>query len=227
MAVTWAGKGGASTWDLTDIHHNGFLTNGSEERCVPNPLAPQGPLEEAAELSRAACIKGKTRAKEAIRPVSLNTLGWCGFPNPTHRAKAPLKLSQVVTPWPGQPISLRAWDWMDCLLPKRAKNSARSAISLWEGRFYQSTPPPPLLLILSVPQRERGQKTGSAEPLDQIKALSTLWFSLHNSLTCRVSHQSVSESRSTAGSGDGLPQGSSDQGTQRRPCSHFQNDTLS
>lgn len=84
------------------------------------------------------------------------------------------------------------------------------------------TPPWPLLLILSVPQRERGTKDIQHETSEPHQGLSVHWGSsyitLKYPLTCPVASQSASEVRNMAASGDRIPRVHSDQGGREVPA---------
>lgn len=208
----------------------GFDTSGSHhewERCGPESgywdrelwMVP-GTLRSLHELGADQCEgAGATDPK----PAPPHTHRRCGFPGPHLQSHSPL-CHGVRKAQPGLSIScLKAWYWMDCLLPKNAKDSAKSAISIWEANSPQiMTPPWPLLLILSVPHRERGTQDIQHETSEPHRGLSVHWGSsyitLKYPLTCPVASQSASEVRNMAASGGRIPQAHSDQGGREVPA---------
>lgn len=125
----------------------------------------------------------------------------------------------------------RAWHWMNCFLPKNAKDSAKSAISIWEAKFspnHDTTMTSPLNPFST--SKGKGDKRHTAWNLwTTSRAFSTLRVILYNPKIptnmssqfskCRLGEEHGSIRR-RAPSGPQWP------GRQRRPRSHSQQDTV-
>lgn len=136
-------------------HRTAAWTGTTEEVTEPSKICVQGAAFQVWRL-------GSNRPNPAL----LNTPGQHGFPD----ADLQSRRGGPSLAWPGQPAPQRAWYWTNCFLPKRAKDSAKSAISIWEVRFSQNTTPLPLLLYFFQYLKGRGrQKTCSTRPLNRIK----------------------------------------------------------
>lgn len=119
-------------------------------RVWPTELLPEQGLQmKLGNSPRSACIEGQTSVKvwKQSAQTQLHSTPQDGMASliQTYRAKGP---SEVESRGPNM-----AWpthSFKGLTLPKRAKASAKSAISIWKVRFSQNVTllSPPLLLIL-------------------------------------------------------------------------------
>lgn len=169
----WCGQGVHlhGIW-YTGTHHRGFLTDWSRKGCDPQNCylnrdhrRSYGTLQDLRARGSLPSVKAWKQSPKPSFTQHPGTarLPWC-------RPSEPKRRTQPGLAWPGQPTPRRARYWTNCFLPKRAKDSAKSAISIWEVRFSQNTTPLPLLLYSFQYLKGRGrQKTCSTRPLNRIK----------------------------------------------------------
>lgn len=232
----WAGQGLAFPRDLTPRHPSQWFPDKLEWGGMwPTELHPaQGLLNEILELSQICLHCGG-------RPV------WRFASNP-HKPSCTRHPRTACLPW-FRPTELKAlWSWVKRAQPGLAHPFLQGPDTEWRA-YYQREPRIQQKVQFPFGKKgspktwhhhhlsfksfqylkgEKGWKTYSTKPLNQIKGCHTLWFTLHSlkiPLTCPVSYQSAGKWRSMAGSGDALPQVNRDQGTQRRPRSRLQQET--
>lgn len=232
-----AGQGLAFPWVLTPRHPSRWLPDKLEWGGMwPTELHPaQGLLNEIPELSQIClhCGADQCEGLEAIRPnpAALDTPEQPGFPDSDLQNWQPSEVESRGPSLAWLTHSFRGLIHNEALITKASKGFSKKC-----NFHLGSKVLPKRDTTTTSPFNPFSTSKGKG---DERRTALSLWTksravihcgspftALKYPLTCPVSYQSAGEWRSMVGSGDALPQVNRDQGTQRRPRSHLQQETF-